>query len=67
MKMSLLPALVVAGFVAAGCAPEPLTRADVDGRVVCNADRMDEVDRAARRENKEVHWLRCPQAILRAM
>ena len=52
MTMSLLPALVVAGFVAAGCAPEPLTRADVDGRVVCNADRMEEVDRAARRENK---------------
>jgi len=28
---------------------------------------MDQVERSARRENKEVHWLHCPQAVLRAM
>ena len=67
MKMASRAALVVAGLAAAGCAPAPLTKADVDGRIACNADRMDEVERAARRENKEVHWLRCPPAILRAM
>ena len=67
MKMSSLPAFVLAGTVAAGCAPAPLTKADVDGRIVCNVDQMDKVERAARRENKEVHWLQCPQAVLRTM
>lgn len=67
MRTFSLSAIVVAALVAAGCAPQPLTKADVDGRIVCNVDQMDQVERAARRENKEVHWLRCPQAILRAM
>jgi hypothetical protein len=39
----------------------------VDGRIVCNVDRMDQVERAARRENTEVHWVNCPQAVLRTM
>ena len=67
MRKRLLSAIVATAFVAAGCAPQPLTKADVDGRIVCNVDQMDQVERAARRENKEVHWLRCPQAVLRAM
>ena len=64
LSLSLLTAVTIA---ASGCAPAPLTRADVDGRVVCNADQMDQVEREARRAFKEVHWINCPQAVLRAM
>ena len=49
----------------AACAPVELTKADVDGKVVCNPDRMDAVARAARREGKAVIWLHCPQATFR--
>ena len=45
----------------AGCAPAPLTTADVDGSVVCNADYMDQVERAARTRWRELHWVNCPQ------
>ena len=58
----------VAGLaVLAGCAPAPLTKADVDGRIVCNSDYMDQVERAARREAKQVVWVNCPHAVLRAV
>ena len=53
--------------ILSGCATAPLTKADVDGRVVCNVDRMDQIERAARRENKEIHWVHCPQATLRVV
>jgi hypothetical protein len=62
--MIALSIIAVAGAVAA-CAPVQLAKADVDGRIVCNADRMDQVERAARRENREVHWIHCPLATLR--
>ena len=65
-RILMLP-VIIAAAVMAGCAQASLTRADVDGRIVCNTDRMDQVERAARRENKEVHWLQCPQAVLRTM
>jgi hypothetical protein len=58
---------IVAAAALSACAPPPLARADVDGRVVCNVDRMDQVERAARRENREVHWVHCPQATLRVV
>jgi hypothetical protein len=67
MRILLRTTVAVATIVLAGCAPAPMTKADVDGRIVCNTDRMDQVERSARRENKEVHWLHCPQAVLRAM
>jgi hypothetical protein len=68
-SMKTLLALVVAGafIVLSGCAPAPLTKADIDGRVVCNFDRMDQVERQARREFKDVIWVRCPQATLRVV
>jgi hypothetical protein len=62
--MIALSIIAVAGAVAA-CAPVQLAKADVDGRIVCNADRRDQVERAARRENREVHWVNCPLATLR--
>ena len=63
----VLTTVTVATVALSGCAPEPRTKADVDGRIVCNTDQMAEVERSARRENKEIHWLHCPQAVLRAM
>lgn len=67
MKSLILLSMFAVGVAASGCAPAPLTKADVDGLVVCNVDRMDQVERAARRENKEIHWVHCPQAVLRAV
>jgi hypothetical protein len=65
--MKLMLAVVgVSGFaLLAGCAPAPLTKADVDGRIVCNPDYMDQVERLAKRDNRQVHWVNCPQAVLR--
>jgi uncharacterized protein YfaQ (DUF2300 family) len=57
--------ITVAAGALAACAPVQLARSDVEGRVVCNTDRMDQVERAARRENREVHWVNCPLATLR--
>jgi hypothetical protein len=58
---------VVAGTaILAACAPAPLTRADVDGLVVCNAERMAEVEARARREGVVLRWVNCPRATLRA-
>ena len=66
MKL-LVTVLGIAGLaLLAGCAPAPLTRADVDGRIVCNSDQMDQVERQARREMKQIMWVNCPQAVLRA-
>jgi hypothetical protein len=67
MTRLLSLSIAAVAIAVAGCAPAPLTKAEVDGRIVCNVDRMDQVERAARRENKEVHWVNCPQAVLRTM
>lgn len=45
-----------------GCAPQPFTRADLDGKVVCDSDRMDAIERDARRNNTHVQWVNCPRA-----
>jgi hypothetical protein len=58
--------IVAAGFMA-GCAPQPLTKAEVDGRIVCNSDRMYAVEQQARRLGMQVQWVNCPQAVLRAV
>lgn len=65
MKM-LLTLAGIAGFtLLAGCAPAPLTKADVDGRIVCDTDQMDQVERAAKRQMKTLKWVNCPHAVLR--
>ena len=46
-----------------GCAPAPLTRADVEGSIVCNVEQMDQVEREARRRNAKVQWVQCPQRV----
>jgi hypothetical protein len=66
MKPTFIPVIATAVASLAACAPAPLTKADVDGRIVCNTEQMDQVERAARRERKDVHWIHCPTAVLRA-
>lgn len=67
MNTVMLISIVAVAAGVSACAPAPLTKADVDGKVVCNSDRMDQIERAARRENKDVHWVHCPQATLRVV
>jgi len=67
MKTLIALSIVMVAAALAGCAPVELTKADVDGKVVCNPDRMDAVERAARREHKDVIWLHCPRATLRVV
>jgi hypothetical protein len=66
MKHLLVLSGFAMAFLIAGCAPAPLTKADIDGKIVCHADQMDQVERAARRDHKTVQWVNCPQAVLRA-
>ncbi len=64
----LLAAAGIAGLVVvAGCATQPLTKAQVDGKIVCNYEVMDQVERQARRNFTELHWVNCPTAVLRAI
>jgi len=65
MKTVIALSIIVVAGVLSACAPVQYTKADLDGRVVCNTERMDQIERAARRENKEVHWVNCPLATLR--
>lgn len=66
----MMRALAIAGIAGAislaGCASQPLTRADLDGRIVCDQQRMDQVERAARRNGTQLQWVNCPTATLRA-
>ena len=65
MKTLIALSIVMVAAGLTGCAPVELTKADVDGKVVCNPDRMDAVAEPARREHKDVIWLHCPPATLR--
>ena len=62
---------VVAGLagllLTTGCAPFQYTKADVDGRIVCNAEFMDQIERQARRNQVTVTWINCPHATLRVI
>ena len=66
MKTLFIIASLTALPLLVGCAPAPLTKADVDGRIVCNVDQMDQVERMAMRANRQVLWMNCPRAVLRA-
>jgi hypothetical protein len=56
-----------AALATAACASVPVNSADADTRGACDANRMAQVERDARRTFKEVHWLHCPQAAVPAM
>ena len=65
--MKILVAAGIAGLLLSGCAPVQYTKADVDGRIVCNVDVMDRVEQHARRNFTQVVWVNCPRATLRAI
>jgi hypothetical protein len=56
---------IVAALLLGGCANQPFTKADIDGRIVCNYERMDQVERLAKRQATAVYWINCPTATLR--
>ncbi|MEO8848207.1 MAG: hypothetical protein ABI440_06220 [Casimicrobiaceae bacterium] len=66
MNPTLISAGALAALLISGCAAAPMTRASVDGKLVCNQDYMDQVERSAHRQMTEVHWINCPQIQLRA-
>jgi len=51
--------------VLAACAGAPPTRADLDGRVVCDAERMASVEARAQRDGVGLRWVNCPRVMLR--
>jgi len=56
----------IAGLLlVSGCAPVAYTKADVDGRIVCNDTQMHDTEVKARRINASVTWVNCPQRVLR--
>jgi len=65
--MKGLVAAGIAGLLLSGCAPVHYTKADIDGRIVCNADVMDRVEQHARRNFTQVVWVNCPRATLRVI
>lgn len=67
MKILATSVLMSVLLVLAGCAAAPQTRAEAGSRFACDGEKMDRIDREARRDNKEVRWLRCPQPVRRAM
>jgi len=60
-------ASVAAVVLCSGCAPHAWTRADLDGRVICDEQRMQQVERSARLDGAETHWVNCPQATIRVV
>ena len=67
MKTLVVSLCPLSGLGLAGCAPAPLPRADVDGKLVCNTAYMDPVERSARMHMAELHWVNCPQVKLKVV
>lgn len=57
----------IATLLLGGCAPTPLTRADVDGAGACDPDVIGQVERQARRTFTQVYWHNCPKPKQRAI
>ncbi|MEO6748144.1 MAG: hypothetical protein ABI294_00980 [Casimicrobiaceae bacterium] len=60
MQTLIVSACALLLLCIASCATAPLTRAQVDGRIVCNKDYMDQVERNARRQMTDLRWVNCP-------
>ena len=67
MKSLATPAFLSMLLAVAGCTSAPPTPTVADARVACDVETMDRIDREARRDFKEVRWLRCPQPVRRPM
>jgi hypothetical protein len=61
-KMGAALSIVAVAGVLAACAPAPVSQAGADERAGCDDARVAQVERAARRDHKDVYWLKCPQA-----
>jgi len=48
-----------------GCAEKPVQVSDVDGKVVCHPDKVAQAESQAKKDNKQLMWVNCPQAVLR--
>ena len=64
---SALAAGLTSMMLCAGCAPYVWTGADLDGRVVCDEARMDQVERKSRQEGTDTHWVNCPKATIQVV
>lgn len=65
--MTKLVVAGLAGLLLAGCAPAMYSKADLDGRIVCDADAMERIEQKARRTFGQVIWVNCPQGRLRVV
>ena len=52
--------VLVAVLVLGGCSSLPMQKAENESRVVCDSVQMETVDRIARAQRTEVHWVNCP-------
>ena len=66
-KLIGLAGIAGAVLTIGGCTPAPLTKAEVDGRIVCNDVAMDQAQRQARRSNADIYWVHCPESVLRVV
>ena len=58
----------LAGMLLAGCAPTMYSKAELDGRIVCDADAMERIEQKARRAAfGQVIWVNCPTGRLRVV
>ena len=68
-KESAMTRLVLATAVLLlqGCATTPMNVADLDGQRVCDQERMEQIERAARRSFTELRWVQCPTATVQVV
>ncbi|MGH8714521.1 MAG: hypothetical protein ACREYB_10995 [Casimicrobiaceae bacterium] len=52
---------LLGAVVLGGCSSLPMQQAENNRGVVCDAAQMEAVDRIARAQRTEVHWVNCPQ------
>lgn len=61
MKMILLLAGLAGAALIVGCGTAPVTEAQLDSYVVCDAEFVAKVENEARRHGTAIRWMRCPQ------
>ncbi|MDQ6620224.1 MAG: hypothetical protein M3Z31_11095 [Pseudomonadota bacterium] len=68
MKIMLLTASLAASFMLGGCATaQRVSAEDLDGKVVCDEQRMIAIEREAHRNFTQVRWMSCPTATIRVV
>ena len=67
MKTIVVLTSIAGAMLIQGCASAPLTDAYLDGLVICNKQKMDQIERAAKRSLKEIRWVNCPTETIRVV